>query len=161
MSLRDKIQREKDVLLGISRFYTPMESGNARYNATTCDDTDDGVVTSFDLSRAFYIYFLEEGTSRSMKHVGFISQRIFPAQASYLYAKYETGNRGLQEYYRENSSIGNYDIYKERQEANMLKLRESRLMASLSMNVKDIEKQYGWEYGTADKGQPSDLNIRI
>jgi len=109
MSLLSAIRSEKHTVLGLARFYAPFDTGNLRYNAITVGDIPDGIGLNYDLSSAFYIYFLEEGTKYTTKHQGFIANQTVPAIASYIQAKFADGDQDLIGYYEHNALVGNYD----------------------------------------------------
>jgi len=109
MSLLTQIRAERNICLGMARYYAPIDTGNLRYNAINVDYTADGFVINYDLSSAYYIYFLEEGTKYTTKHQGFIANQTVPAIASYIQAKFTDGDQDLIGYYEHNALLGNYD----------------------------------------------------
>ena len=51
--------------LGLARSYSPMDKGNAKFNATQKFITPKGFRINYSLAKAYYIYFLEEGTQKN------------------------------------------------------------------------------------------------
>jgi hypothetical protein len=87
------ISQDQNVSLGIARNFSPMDTGNVKFNATQAHKTNDGFVVSFSLADAYYIYFLEEGTRKSTQHQGYIANKIVPGIANYLHTKYARKNK--------------------------------------------------------------------
>jgi len=167
MSLLASIKAEKDICLGLARSYAPMESGNLRYNAIRTDDTMDGFAITYDSSRAFYIYFQEEGTRRSMKNAGFISNRTLPAIASYIQAKFADFDDDLIGYYETRALHGNYDEYKfsagsgDKSAQEMIGLRAERLYASGTLNIDNVSSAYSWQHNTANEAYQTNLKQKF
>jgi hypothetical protein len=69
MNLRGLELKGKFLLMQIS----PFKSGNAM-KAIRSTSTKSSILYSYDLNQADYIKHLEEGTRKSGKHVGYISQ---------------------------------------------------------------------------------------
>jgi hypothetical protein len=87
------IRQDSIVSLGIAMAMSPYDTGNLRFNAIKRFIRPNGFTINYSLDEAFYIYFLEEGTSKSLIHQGFIANRTVPAIANYLYQKYEAQNK--------------------------------------------------------------------
>lgn len=167
MSLLSELRAEKGVCLGLARYYAPIDTGNLRYNAIQTYDTSDGFVINYDLSSAYYAYFLEEGTRYSVKHQGFIANFTYPAIASYLFAKYSARNIDLVRYYEQNAEHGNYDVYKNEQNRygnSQLYRREQRLLESKLANMVvygHMSNAYGWSHNQNYEIEQPDLNQRF
>ena len=74
--------------LGLARRFSPQDTGNAKFNATKAFMNARGFRINYSLNDAFYIYFLEEGTRKSMQHQGYIANQTVPAIAHFLNVKY-------------------------------------------------------------------------
>jgi hypothetical protein len=57
----------------LAKEISPFDSGNAM-GAIRSSSTNNQILISYDLNQADYIEYLEEGTRKSGKHVGYISQ---------------------------------------------------------------------------------------
>lgn len=125
------IQRDMNTAHGIARMFAPYDTGNLRFNAIKSSRTNDGFVITYSLVDAFYIYFLEEGTTRKggMRHVGFISNKTVPAIANYLYTKYELKDKKKAEKIRYMAYKSHLDIDIDSQR------RENRNKFSLSIDL--------------------------
>lgn len=138
------IQNDMRTALGIAQYISPIDTGNLRYNAIKGDLTADGFVIRFSLQDAFYIYFLEEGTRKFQGHKAFIGGQIVPAIASYINAKYATGDKTKAAQYRWYARIGNNEI------ANMSDMAYRRQQESLAKDLTAIESKYGWQTSEVD-----------
>jgi hypothetical protein len=167
MSLLSVLRDEKEICLGIARYYAPFETGNLRYNAIKAYDTSDGFSIDYDLSSAFYTYFLEEGTRYSTRHQGFIANLTYPAIASYINAKYADYNEDLINYYQDNSAQGNYDVYNKEQNRYgnyMLVAREERLLQSKLLDIETrghMSNVYEWAHNPSYEVEQPNLNQKF
>lgn len=159
MNTIDLVRSEKMACLGLARYYAPMDTGNMRFNAINVSDTPDGFAVRYDLQKAFYIYFQEEGTKYSTINAGFIGQRTYPAIASYLKAKYESHNHELRNYYQNNARNGNIDIIQESGNVDLLQRREARMELSQGIDIPGMMKEYEWETPEAEYGVDIDSKI--
>ena len=167
MSLLSLLRDEKNMCLGIARYYAPFETGNLRYNAIQAYDTSDGFSIDYDLSSAFYTYFLEEGTRYSTRHQGFIANLTYPAIASYINARYADYNEDLVYYYQDNAAQGNYDVYKKDKAIYgnyMLSAREERHLESKLLDMQTqghMANVYQWEHNPSYEVEQPNLNQKF
>jgi len=162
MSLLSAIRSEKHTVLGLARFYAPFDTGNLRYNAITVGDIPDGIGLNYDLSSAFYIYFLEEGTKYTQQHQGFIANQTFPAIASYIQAKYADYNDDLTDYYKQNAKLGNNDVYKK--DSEMLQKRDERLLESKLASMETyghMSNEFSWKHQSGYETYQPNLRQRF
>jgi hypothetical protein len=164
MSFLTDLQSEKQACLGLARSYTPFKTGNLRYNSISVYDTAVGFNIEYKLSNAYYIYFLEEGTSKSKKWVGFIANRTVPAIASYLNAKFSTKNEDLLKYYEDRILRGNYDIFVAENNEKMLGRREAKAYDSYladKVNYGHISNEFSWKHNAGIEMENIDINKKI
>ena len=87
------IHNDSIVSVGIAMAMSPYDTGNLRFNAIKRIAKPNGFTINYSLAEAYYIYFLEEGTQKSIIHQGFIANVTVPAIANYLFQKYEAQNK--------------------------------------------------------------------
>jgi len=136
---------DRDLALGLARAYAPYKTGNLRYNAIQSDLTADGFTITYSLSQALYAYFLEEGTQKSKRHIGFISNRTVPAIASMLNSKYN-GDKDMLSYYKGKSQSGYYDIPTIEGNEALLFQRGKVLEQSLNVDIKSVADAKNWQH---------------
>ena len=137
----DSISYDMNVCLGLARIIAPMESGNLRYNAISAHLTQDGFVINYSLDKAFYVYFLEEGTKKFKGHMGFIGAQTAPAMASYLHSKYNTQDRAKINHFIYYSNKGFNEIDRMTTDSDI------RLKNSLMANVQAVATENNWQSG--------------
>jgi hypothetical protein len=134
------INNDSIVSVGLAMAIAPYDTGNLRFNAIKRVVRTNGFTIQYSLADAFYIYFLEEGTSKSLIHQGFIANRTVPAIANYLFQKYEARNQTqimrLQKISREAANDIDIDSMK----------REKRHLGSLGLDVPSIAEKQNWEH---------------
>ena len=141
---------DRDLAMGLARAYAPFKTGNLRFNALHSEMTADGFVILYSMDEAFYVYFLEEGTQKSKKYVGFISNRTVPAIASLLNAKYNI-DKDVFAYYKEKSNEGHQDIFTQKGNEKMLIERGKTLQESLNLNVPQLAEERGWQHNESSE----------
>lgn len=167
MRLLGLIRSEKEVCLGLARYYAPFDTGNLRYNAIKAYDTSDGFSIDYDLSSAFYTYFLEEGTRYSRRHQGFIANLTYPAIASYINAKYADYSEELVYYYQDNAAEGNYDLYRSSNKAEYrqkLIERQERHLESKLANMETyghMSNVHEWAHSPSYEREQPNLNQKF
>lgn len=137
---RLNIQNDMKVALGIAQYVAPIKTGNLRYNAINAENTSDGFRIRYSLSIAHYIYFLEEGTRKSISNQGFISNVTVPLIASFISSKYETENKRLESEFRRLSKLGSIDLIGETE------ARKKAQTNSLLQLSNGIAEKNNWEH---------------
>lgn len=135
-----EIENDMRVALGLAQLYAPQDTGNLRFNAIKAEMTNDGFRIKYSLQDAYYIYFLEEGTRKSTKHVGFIANETYPIIASYLHAKYQKQNQPLVKEFIYASLIGSQDFLGDS------KARMDRLNFSQNIDITALSVKNRWEH---------------
>jgi len=120
--------------LGLARRFSPEDTGNVKFNATKALRKSNGFRINYSLSDAFYIYFLEEGTRKSTRHQGYISNITVPAIAHYLEMKYAQKNKKQTKRIYGIATNGNLD----RNIDNNLDARTRRNLYSKSLDLNQI-----------------------
>jgi hypothetical protein len=128
--------------LGIARFYSPIDTGNAKFNATNKFMTSKGFKINYSLADAYYIYFLEEGTKKTTQHLGYISNRTVPAIANFIKIKYVFRDRNRKKKYQGMALNGNLD----RTTGVGLEQRKSRHEQSLNYDLEKQSLANQWEH---------------
>ena len=136
------VQGDMRVAKGIAMFLAPFDTGNVRFNAIKGELTNDGFRIKYSLPDAFYIYFLEEGTAKSQKHVGFIANETVPTIASFISNKYK----------KRNQSVVNHFKYRSRQaemdKGDKMAQRELRNQYSTRLDIDMLSKKQKWEHNS-------------
>lgn len=135
-----RIQSDMQVALGIAQYVAPIKSGNLRFNAIMAERTPDGFRIRYSLSQAFYIYFLEEGTRKSVSNQGFIGNITVPLIASFLSAKYEQKDQSLVNHFRYHARLGSEDIIGETETRKNVQLNS---FLQISNGIAQVN---GWEH---------------
>ena len=143
--MKPDINEDRNIALGLARAYAPYETGNLRYNAIYSELVQNGFNIVYDLGRAFYIYFQEEGTRYTSQNKGFIEMKTVPAIQGFLSAKYNGFKQQLHEY-KMIAREGDKDIPTIKGEEKLLLARGQRLQNSLSKNVEVMDIEYNWQY---------------
>lgn len=147
---KNDILVDKNVCLGLARDVAPEETGNVKFNAMRAITTPDGFAIVYSLADAFYIYFLEEGTRYSTKHVGFIANRTVPLLAEYLFSKYDTKDKQAVMQFENRSMYGNFDngqLYG----GDYLRRRDERNLQSRLLDMQThghMSNVFGWQHDT-------------
>jgi hypothetical protein len=139
------LNEDRNIAEGIAKAVSPYEKGNLRYNAIRSELVDNGFNIIYDLQRAFYIYFLEEGTRFTHRHAGFIEFGTVPRIADFLNAKYN-GDKDRLHKLKMLARQGYKDIPTMKGQEPELFARGQRLQASLNVNPETLAKQYNWNY---------------
>ena len=134
------IHTDSIVSVGIAMAIAPYDTGNLRFNAIKRVVRPNGFTIQYSLADAFYIYFLEEGTQKSMIHQGFIANRTVPAIANYLYQKYEAQNKTQTSKWQRISreAANDIDIDSEK--------RSIRNQRSLNLDLESISSREKWQH---------------
>ena len=129
---------------GIAKMFAPMKTGNLRFNAIKSERMNFGFRVRYSLADAFYIYFIEEGTSRKggAKHIGFISNNTVPAIANYLFTKYEAKKRNQTNKIKRLSRNAQIDNKFES------KTRAKRHAGSLNFDLETVAREQDWKHNT-------------
>jgi hypothetical protein len=146
------IEKDMNIAEGIAKFMSPFKTGNLRYNAISSKRTDDGFSIDYSLANAHYIYFLEEGTSKSTRHVGFIANKTVPTIASYISAKYETQDKKIIRHFEHYSNKG--------LDTNIPSWTdfENKMYSESKINVDEMAASNKWEHN--EKNDVYDSNFR-
>jgi len=128
------------VSVGIAMSLAPYDTGNLRFNAIKRIVNPQGFTVRYSLADAFYIYFLEEGTSKSLQHQGFIANRTVPAIANYLYQKYQTQNKKQISKWQRISREATNDIDIDSEK------RSIRNKRSLNLDLESISSKEKWQH---------------
>ena len=147
-----EILEDKRVSMGIAKALSPFDTGNLRFNAIKSELTADGFRIRYSLGNAYYIYFLEEGTSKSTRHMGFIANRTVPMIASYLYSKYENPNQKKVNRFK-------YVAKKAENDINFNEKRDMLHEESLSKDLEAISTIKGKEWGHETDNEIYDPNF--
>jgi hypothetical protein len=146
MKMPADFNEDRNICLGIARSAAPYDTGNLRYNAIKSELVYNGFNIIYDLTEAFYIYFLEEGTKFTQRHIGFIQNNTVPLIQNFLSSKYnEDDKTGLEEL-KLLSQQGERDIPTIKGMETELLARGERLQDSLMKNTNILENQYAWHY---------------
>lgn len=134
------IHNDSIVSVGIAMAMSPYDTGNLRFNAIKRIAKPNGFIINYSLAEAFYIYFLEEGTSKSIQHQGFIANRTVPAIANYLFQKYEAQNKKQVSKWQKISreAANDIDIDSEK--------RSIRNKQSLNVDLESVSQQQKWRH---------------
>ena len=134
------IHNDSIVSVGIAMAMSPYDTGNLRFNAIKRIAKPNGFIINYSLAEAFYIYFLEEGTSKSIQHQGFIANRTVPAIANYLFQKYEVQNKKQVSKWQKISreAANDIDIDSEK--------RSIRNRQSLNVDLESVSQQHKWRH---------------
>jgi hypothetical protein len=134
------IHTDSIVSVGIAMALSPYDTGNLRFNAIKRVMRPQGFTINYSLDDAFYIYFLEEGTSKSLQHQGFIANRTVPAIANYLYQKYQAQNKTQTSKWRRISreAANDIDIDSEK--------RGIRHKQSLNLDLESVSQKENWRH---------------
>jgi len=139
---QNDILEDMRVAEGIAKALSPYDTGNLRFNAIKSSLTNDGFRVIYSLADAYYIYFLEEGTSKSTIHQGFIANRTVPTIASYVSAKYKQRKKSIVSDFKNKSLLAfedrNYSWIE----------REQRNLYSKSINLDKLARENEWEHNT-------------
>lgn len=138
------IQADMKVALGLAQYIAPIDTGNLRYNAIIAERTPDGFCIRYSLPRAFYIYFLEEGTRKFQGHKGFIGGQTVPVIAGYLFAKYSLKDETALKQFKSYARKGNNQI------SEMLQESDIRQRHSLSLDIKELAVKNNWQSSNID-----------
>lgn len=142
--MKPDFNEDRNIALGLARLYAPMETGNLRYNAIRSELVQNGFNIIYDLQRAFYIYFQEEGTRFSMANKGFIEIKTVPAIQGFLSAKYN-GYKSQLHNFKMMAREGDKDIPTIKGQEKLLLERGQRLQSSLNVNVEVLDIRYNWQ----------------
>ena len=139
------IFNDMKVAYGIAIRFSPYDTGNLRLNAIKTIIRPDGFTIRYSLDDAFYIYFLEEGTKYTKKHMGFIANKTVPAIANYLFYRYSVAKndkitRQWQRFSRQGvrSLLQHYEGYDEK--------LEKRHLGSLVFDLAKVSKEQQWQH---------------
>jgi len=134
------IHNDSIVSVGIAMAMSPYDTGNLRFNAIKRIAKPNGFIINYSLAEAYYIYFLEEGTSKSLQHQGFIANRTVPAISNYLYQKYEAQNKKQVTKWQSISreAANDIDIDSEK--------RSVRNKRSLNVDLESVSQQKKWQH---------------
>ena len=138
--LERSILGDMKVALGIAQYIAPMDSGNMRYNAISSERTNDGFRITYSLSKAYYIYFQEEGTRKFIGNQGFIANQTVPAIAAFLSAKYTHQDQKLTNHFLYYARVGSQGFFADTHKNNQI------FYDSIFKDVGAMAQQHGWKH---------------
>jgi len=146
------INGDLSISLGLARSFSPEDTGNAKFNALRGFMTNRGFKINYSLADAYYIYFLEEGTSKSKRHIGYIGNRTVPAIAHFLNVKYVHRNKPQLKRIQGISMNGKID----RADSERTTKREKRNLKSLNFDPTTIPEKDEWKHNPSIENTSDD-----